>query len=320
MSSARAASWARLSTAQLRQAGADVRAMTAPRLTTNASTSDAMVADASARIDLVAGLSRALEGARCVVNAAGLADAASHDRAALFGANALLPLVVQRACWRAGVERFVHVSSAAVQGRILVLDESPTWHPFSAYSRSKVLAEQGLRQEVGSSRTVVFRPTSVHGPARNVTRSLTRLAASRAASVAGTGDRPTPQVLVDNVGAAVAHVVESAETPPDIVLQPWEGLTTADLLRILGSREPRRIPESVATALVSVASWAGRRHVTVAAHARRLEMVWLGQDQAVGWLTKTGWRPPTGLDGWHRLASSVRHIADQKEAARDRVA
>jgi hypothetical protein len=36
----------------------------------------------------------------------------------------------------------------------------------------------------------------------------------------------------------------------------------------------------------------------LAANARRLEMLWLGQDQADSWLTQAGWRPVAGHERW----------------------
>ena len=86
-------------------------------------------------------LAAAFAGVQVVVNAAGLATPGGTDSPALRGANALLPLVVADAADAAGVQRFVHLSSAAVQGHRPFLDESSHVQPFSAYSRSKALGE-----------------------------------------------------------------------------------------------------------------------------------------------------------------------------------
>lgn len=290
---------------QLRQCGADVRTIRAPRLVAAGTSADAIIEEASEYDGVVQDLTRFLRGVHCVVNAAGLADATGPAWRALSGANALLPLLVQRACRRAGVERLVHVSSAAVQGKVTRLDESPNLFPFSAYSRSKALGEESLRRLGSSPHTVLFRPTSVHGPDRSVTRTLARFAASRLASVAGTGRNPTPQVLLGNVGAAIGYVAVCPESPPEIVLQPSEGLTTAGLLRLLGGKEPRHVPTALARSLVDTAGGIGGRSSRIAGHARRLEMVWFGQEQAEGWLAGKGWRAPLGVHGWHELASAV---------------
>ena len=87
----------------------------------------------------IASLARELRRADCVVNAAGVADASSDDESMLNAANGLVPGFLAMAADMARVPRFVHVSSAAVQGRARVLDSSESVAPFSAYSRSKVL-------------------------------------------------------------------------------------------------------------------------------------------------------------------------------------
>ena len=169
-----------------------------------------------------------------VVNAAGVATATGRADAELLGGNAVLPRVAREAALAVGARRFVHVSSAGVQGRRPILDESPARHPISPYTASKVLGEMSLRD---CPESVIYRPTSVHGVDRSVTRRLAKHARSPLAVVAGDGRSPTPQVLVENVGAACAHLV-LADRPDAIVLHPWEGITTASLLAILGRKEP----------------------------------------------------------------------------------
>ncbi|MDR7252076.1 hypothetical protein J2X46_001052 [Nocardioides sp. BE266] len=266
----------------------------APRLDTGARTASDLQAELS-RADVTAEIERLrgeLADARAVVNAAGLAHAtgAGDD---LFGANALLPAVVADAA-PAGV-RLVHVSSAAVQGRRDPLDETTERAPFSPYSSSKALGEQLVGQRAG---TVCFRPTSVHGADRAVTRSLHRVVSSPLASVAGWGDGPTPQVLVENVADAVAHVVLVQESPPEVVLQPWEGLTVAGLVRDLGGREPHHLWTWLARLLVRLLTVVGALVPPAAGVARRLEMLWFGQGQVAGWLTAAGWSAPMDRRRW----------------------
>ena len=131
------------------------------------------------------------------MNAAGLVSPDSAADDALFGANVLLPLVILRAAERAQAARVIHLSSAAVQGRRGVLDESAATSPFSPYSRSKALGEAALLSYVAkvagvqSPEVVIVRATSVQGVGRATTRQLRRLARSPMASVARPGDRPT---------------------------------------------------------------------------------------------------------------------------------
>ena len=195
----------------LRARGASVSTATAPRLTSTAGSAAAVVAELQTDAARAAesSLRDALRGCDAVVNAAGVARATSAWDAEMVGANALLPLVVAHA--RPAGARLVHVSSVAVQGRAGALDESARYGPFSPYSASKALGEQVLET---CPDVVVFRPTSVHGPERDVTRTLVKVLSSPAASVAGRGTGATPQVLVQNVADALAFVTLSPRDLP----------------------------------------------------------------------------------------------------------
>lgn len=282
----------------LERRGVTVLAVPAPRLSTRRRDLAGLREElqSAAVVGHVDRLRAAISDCDAVVNAAGLAVAtgAGDD---LFGANALLPGVVAQAS--PAVARFVHVSSAAVQGRRPVLDETPAVAPFSPYSESKALGEK-LAVSVRDT-SVLYRPTSVQGPGRPVTRSLVRLSSSPLASVAAPGQDPTPQVLVANAADAVAFLVTDAASPPQVVLHPWEGLTTAELVRVLGGREPRRVPRRVARALVSTGYALGRSSGRVQGAVRRIEMLWFGQGQETSWLDGR-WRPVQGHESWKGLS------------------
>lgn len=250
-------------------------------------------------------LANSFMGLDAVVNAAGDPDASSRDTAALVAANAVLPLLLARAAAAAGVRRFVHISSAVVQGRRPVLDESEDIEAFSDYSRSKALAEELLRQQ-GDERVVIYRPPSVHSGDRRVTRALAAISRSPLSTVAHPGTAPTPQAHVDNVGDAIAFLALCSEQPPPIVIHPWEGFTTAEFLELLGGRPPRRIPTWLASSTTAALRAAGGKVKPVAANARRLEMMWQGQGQAVSWLEQSGWVAPAGRDAWLRTAAAAR--------------
>lgn len=284
-------------TRRLEARGALVRSVVAPRLVTSARALDEIEADARSprwaaeRDDLL----EQLRDVDAVVIAAGVAVATGSGDD-LFGADALLPALVAVAA--PATARVVHVSSAAVQGRRPVLDESLETEPFSDYSLAKALGEQAVLR--GHPGAVCFRPTSVHGAGRGVTRTLARVVSSPFASVAGRGDGPTPQVLVENVADAIAFVTLTPLAVPSVVLHPHEGLSVAQLVRVLGGREPHHIPVSVARAIVGLAAILGRRSSRAAGVGRRLEMLWFGQAQAPGWLTGS-WEPLSGPDEWARL-------------------
>lgn len=248
---------------------------------------------------LIEALAAELSPCNAVVNAAGASDALSGGLDSLNGANGLLPGFLARACSRLSV-RLVHVSSAAVQGRRSKLDSTLERQPFSAYSRSKVMGEQAVLAVGGD--ICVYRPPGVHARCRAVTRTVARLASSPVSSVASPGTDNAPHALLENVAEAIVTLALHPDAVPTVVHHPSEGITTSDLLTALGNKPPLLVPRAVARLLVRAAQCSGRLSSTIAGQARRLEVLWLGQDQAPSWLTEIGWSPPVGLEGWARLA------------------
>ena len=274
---------------------------------------DGSVADLAP--DVVDALARSFDGVDVVINAAGVAQATAQVSPALYGANGLLPLVIARACALARVRRFIHLSSAAVQAEG-VLDETDRCVAHTPYARSRVLGERLLLGFDGVE-TVVFRPTSVHGPRREMTRSLVRFASSPVSLVAGDGSAPTPQVLVAEVAACVAHVASAIETVPPIVLQPHNGMTTGSLLRILGNREPRHLTSPVARVLHRGVLAAGKHSARAAAYANRMDVLLFGRRQVPGWLAENGWVTALRPDLWADLRAQCGGRSDDGGEPRD---
>jgi UDP-glucose 4-epimerase len=290
---------------ELASAGWDVTPVRSPRLggATVHSFSTGDRRNNHQRAVAVQSLAMAFSCMDAVVNAAGLARPASHDLDALTAANAVVPGVVTDACALADVARLVHISSVAVQGDLSPLDESSRYRAGSPYAQTKSLGEDAVRAAATNEvagRTVVLRPTSVHGPRRAITRQLIHLARSPLASVIAPGRSPTPQVLVENVGAVAEYLCRSEVTPPPIVLQPWEGWTTAGFLQLLSGHRPHLIPAALGQSALSLSA-ALCRGGSRLAYRRRLEMLWCGQDQVEGWLKSVGFAPPYGRDHWDRL-------------------
>jgi nucleoside-diphosphate-sugar epimerase len=278
--------------------GAQVIRLTAPRLRPIPAQDVAEFCHASA--ELRDHVQASLGGATAIVNAAGIPDASSRDEPRLMAANAACAAILAAGACAHGVQRFVHVSSAAVQGDIDTLDETTQIHPFSAYSRSKVLGEH-LVAELGPTESISYRPPGVHGADRRVTRMIHRLASSPLSTTVAPGNGPSPQALIQNVADAVAYLAVCPTAPPPIVIHPWEGITTSGLLRLLGRREPRMLHPALARAGVHMLKRTSRGLPSLEAHRRRIELLWFGQPQASSWLSGAGWTPPVGLDGWDKL-------------------
>lgn len=283
--------------------GLEVRPIGAPRLRSDARSLTAALSASSVDTHLLEQLTSELQGVDVVINAAGDPDASSLDGDRLYGANAVVPGVLLRAARAAGVERFVHVSSAVVQNDKAVLDSSECMRPFSAYSGSKVLGEEVVRELAdGGIEVVRYRPPSVHAPGRRVTQRIARIARTPLGSVASPGDQPSPQALLPNVADAVAFLAVSPLTPPTVVHHPSEDVTVTSLMEDLGGgRRPTRIPRPLARLVVLAARLLGRLHHPTAANARRVEILWLGQAQDRSWLQEAGWQPVVSRDGWREL-------------------
>ncbi len=196
--------------------------------------------------------------------------------------------------------RFVHVSSAVVQGRRACLDHTHSYRPGTPYARSKMLGERFVLARAARA-AVVYRPATVHAPGRGVTRRVARFARSPLSSVAAPGHANSPQAHLDNVASAISHLALTPRRPPTVVTHPTEGLTTASLLASSGAREPHLIPRPLAVTALTLLRGAGRTDPRLSAQVRRLELLWVGQDQAPSWLTADGWAPMRGPDAWRRM-------------------
>ncbi len=238
--------------------------------------------------DVLPSMLQELRDVDVVVNAAGLATPGCEDSEDLYGANSLLPVVIAEAAKVSNVRRFIHLSSAAVQGNSPIIDETARYRPFSPYSRSKARGEQALlvycRTLSESDHPLsisIVRATSVQGSGRPTTESLRRIASSWVASVASPGDQPS---IVSSVAGLVQYVervsIYNGQVPP-IVLQPWEGMTTTEVLEYAGSRRPRKLPRWFCVICIRASHIAGIFLPGVRAASRRLEVMWFGQRQVV---------------------------------------
>lgn len=289
----------------LESRGAETVLVSAPRLVARVTDDSEHVSE---RFNAVVNtLVRQTAGCSVVINAAGIADAGCGDSEALTGANSVLPALLGT-CTLRQRQRYIHISSTAVQGRAGLLDASEDTQPFSPYSASKALGE---RLALGANPdTILYRPPGVHSPARRATQSLARFARSRIACVASPGTGNTAQALLENVADATAFLAMTAQPVPRIVSHPSEGLTTRELLRLLGGKDPTRIPRPLAIVVAKMVALIGRASPTISAISRRVEMLWFGQDQDVSWLNSAGWTPPFNADAWAHLGERLSSRAE----------
>ena len=272
----------------LQKAGFEVMSLPAPRLRLSPGEQDGREVARRAREEpAIASLVGQLRGADVVVNAAGLASPDDEAGLELYGANALLPAVISYASQKAGVARFIHLSSAAVQGRKRHVDATARVAPFSAYSRSKALGEFALfattcnETDSGVLDLIVLRATSVQGRGRSTTSKLRKIARSRFASVAAPGTQPSTVSSIDGLAFTVVQLGIMTEPVPPIALQLWEGLSVSDVLEIAGAgRKPAVLPRWLCSAVLFSGYTVARVVPRLSGITRRVEMMWFGQAQA----------------------------------------
>lgn len=294
----------------LRERGHEVTPVRAPRLSTMRQDPRSLgdVATSWSSTSAFRMLVQRLSAVDVVVNCAGLARPAAPLTAQLLGANALLPLVLHRAASGAGAD-YVHVSSAAVQGRCRHLDESRDLRPRTPYERSKALGEQVLWHAGIQGGCRVFRATSVQGLGRAMTSALMRYANLPVVPVVGSGTQPLPLSLLANTAAAIAFaatVLSGAKT----VLGPWEGMTVGRLIDECGAGSPViRIPRAPVSSVLDWAWSIGTVGDRLGANLKRLDLMVNGQEPRPFTLAAAGFVAPRARDGYGTLAAQWRRAA-----------
>ena len=264
--------------ARLNAEGISVDPIEAPRLATRALDVDSIIDEADQLEGIIDSLAEAFAGAQVVVNAAGLAA---------------LPAVIAIAAQRTGVRRVIHLSSAAVQGPRLVLDDSEETNPFSAYSFSKALGEEALldlqdyfleEHPDSAPELCILRATSVQGRGRRTTELFAKMASSPFSSVAGAGTGKSPVSSVHALAEFVVMLGTFSGELPTIVLQPWEGATVASASLDAGRRKPHHLPEWLCRAAVKAGYTVSElMNDKFAGSVRKVEVMWFGQGIDDSW-------------------------------------
>ena len=244
-------------------------------------------------------LASLLVGVECVVNCAGMASPRSRDQDALVLANHFAAKLLWEAADVADCRRFVQVSSAAVQGRRPVLDETGDVSPVSPYGWSKAVAEIHLLGQKSGPDVFVYRGPSVQGSGRSTTSQIGRYLRLPVVPITNGGSNRIPLALVENAAHAISHIVGSSTLRPGIALHPWEGVTLEVLLAMVPSRRIELpVPGVIADRTIQAASLV-LGGTGYAALVRQAELLLIGQEQDARALSDDGFVLPLDLEIYH---------------------
>lgn len=146
----------------------------------------------------------ALADARCVVHLAAVTGKA--PRYAYMRGNVEATRALLGACERAGVQRFVFVSSIAAK-----FADRRHYH----YADSKIAAEAHVA--AAKIATLIVRPTMILGPGSPIEASLTRLARLPVSPLFGDGRRLVQPVDVDDVVDALAALAAEPNVESGVI-------------------------------------------------------------------------------------------------------
>lgn len=221
----------------------------------------------------------------------------AHDPLALYRAtNTDATLNLARQAARAGVKRFVFVSSIKVngEGRDAAYREADAPAPEDPYAISKWEAEQGLRQlaqETGLE-LVILRPPLVYGPGvkANFRRLLDLVARGWPLPLGAIVNRRSLLYLgnfVDAIRVCLEHPAAAGQT---FLIDDGQPVSTPELIRAIAqamTRPPRLLPIP-AGFLAFAGALLGKR----AAVERLTGSLWV--DSALI-RTRLGWTPPYSM-------------------------
>ncbi len=187
----------------------------------------------------------------------------SDDETARYRAvNTIASERLARAAVKAGVRRFIFLSTAKVMGEMsnYPLTADDPVDPQDPYAQSKWEAEQAITAAAGTMEVVVLRPPLVYGP--NVKGNFLRLMRTIDAGL------PLPLGSIKNrrsllfVGNLCEAILGALKAPPGVYL-PTDGkdLSTADLIRHLAKAmdRPARLI-SISPILVKICALIAGRH------------------------------------------------------------
>ncbi|MFP5431055.1 MAG: UDP-glucose 4-epimerase family protein [Gammaproteobacteria bacterium] len=231
-------------------------------------------------------------------------DTAQNPLALYRATNAEATLNLARQAARAGVRRFVFISTIKVNGerRDAPYRETDVPAPEDAYAISKWEAERGLRQIAAETEleVVILRPPLVYGPGvkANFRRLLDTVARGWPLPLGAIRNRRSLLYLgnfVDAIRACVEHPAAAGQT---FLLDDGEAVSTPDLVRAV-ARAMRR-PAHLLAVPVKVLEFAGALLGKRAAVARLTGSLWVDSSLI---RSRLGWTPPYSMEAG--LAATV---------------
>jgi nucleoside-diphosphate-sugar epimerase len=236
-----------------------------------------------------------------IVHLAGIAHATGAvPDAAYMRVNHHATVALARAAERAGVSRFVFVSSIRAQSgssHAGTLTELSQEQPTDAYGRSKLAAETALATT--KLAYAILRPVLIYGPGvKGNLRQLARLAQLPIPLPFGAFENRRSFLGIENFASAVQHVLATSSIAREtfVVADPTP-LSLAELLAILrhGRRSgllpiPPRLFRPIVLAIGGAAMWDRLAGELVVDPAK---------------LIASGWTPRASRDGLERFATTL---------------
>ncbi len=203
-------------------------------------------------------LAAGMQGCEVLFHMAGVNSLCLHDPAPLYRTNVLGSHNIVTAAYRAGVNRIVYTSSAAVvgegNGETGVETSAHRGYFLSHYERSKYEAERAVLATAASAgiEVVCVNPSSVQGPGRihgtarlllDYANGKLKVALDTIMSVVDIADCVEGHVLAEGKGAAGArYILNGASLPVSRAIEMMSGLTGIE-------HRVRMIPPPAARAL-----------------------------------------------------------------------
>ena len=240
--------------------------------------------------------SAAVDGADVVFHIAGIAHLRSlsaADRERLRAVNVGGTKSLVEASERAGIRKFVLLSTAKVHGENsgrVRFRERDRENPSDEYARAKLEAEQIARGMLGT-RCVAVRTPLVYGPGVKANfLSLLRAVDRRVPLPFGAIDNERTLIFSGNLAHAMAHLGFLADSSDIYLAGDTPPMSTPQLLRAIGAalqKKPLLIPVPASMLLVA-GSLLGQR--------RRIEKIIGSFALDTSRLQATGWRPPFTIE------------------------